>query len=92
MLLAKKKKKYKKVRYRKITFKLSVQQARQIDRFSASHRTTPNKVIKKSIRDFIQRNIGQSPQHEYEVSKNQLALFMEEVPAPEPAVKKKKKS
>lgn len=65
----------KKRKFKKISFKLSSRQINTINRFCKTHKTTTNKVIKKAIRDFLDRNADLSEEEEYYISENQLRLF-----------------
>ncbi len=47
-------KKRKPIRYKSITIKLTTTQKRSLERFARSRRTTPNKIIKKAIRPFLE--------------------------------------
>ncbi|MEI6454816.1 MAG: hypothetical protein WCO93_00885 [bacterium] len=70
----KKKKARKPLRYKTITLKITVQQKKSLINFSKSRRTTPNKVIKKAIRPFLQNyaDLEFNPKPE---KVNQLKLF-----------------
>jgi len=68
------KKKIKKVRYRKVSLKLSEKQKKIIDRHCKVHKTTPNKLIKQSIKEYLLRNAN-SEEKNYYISENQLQLF-----------------
>lgn len=69
-----KKKKIRKVRYRKITFKLTDTQKKALDRVSARLKTTPNRLMKKAIREYLQRYKDALAAEDL-VSINQLKLF-----------------
>ncbi len=69
-----KKKKNRKVRYRKITFKLTDTQKKALDRVSARLKTTPNRLMKKAIREYLQRYKDALAAEDI-VSINQLKLF-----------------
>ena len=64
----------KKRKFKKVSFKLSSGQINTINKFCKTHKTTTNKVIKKAIRDFLDRNADFS-EEEYYISENQLQLF-----------------
>lgn len=72
----KKKRKRKKARYRTISFKLSDRQKRSLVNYCHARRTTPTKLIKKSIRKYIE-NFADNVPEEYYVTENQLDLFEE---------------
>ena len=67
-------KKVKKIKYKKVLFKLSEKQKSIIDRYCIAKRTTPNKMIKTAIKEYIMRNAS-LPDDEYYISENQLKLF-----------------
>lgn len=74
MVRAKRKKTKRKTKYRKITIKLSAQQMKSLDNYCEARKTTPNKLIKKSIKRFIY-GFDKSVPGEYFVSEKQLDLF-----------------
>lgn len=65
----------KKVRFKKYVFKLSFKQKELIDKFCKIHKTTPNKLIRKSVKEFLVRNV--SANNDYYISENQLSIFDE---------------
>jgi hypothetical protein len=67
-------KKRKKIRYRKIEFKISDQQKKLIDRHCRSRKITPVRMIKYAINDYLKKYASDLPE-EVVVSKNQLKLF-----------------
>lgn len=73
---AKRKRKRKKIRYSKITIKLSYKQKKSLANYCKARRTTPNKLIKKSIKRYI-NGFDRSVPEEYYVTENQLELFEE---------------
>ena len=74
MPIGRRKIKRKKVRYTKITLKLTVRQKRSLLNYCEARQTTPNKLIKKSIRRFT-NGFDRSVPEEYYVTGNQLDLF-----------------
>jgi hypothetical protein len=70
----KKKKNKKPIRYKTITLKITAQQKKSLVNFSKSRRTTPNKVIKRAIRPFLQNYADLEFNHNQE-KVNQLKLF-----------------
>jgi len=70
----KKKKSRKPLRYKTITLKITAQQKKSLVNFSRSRRTTPNKIIKKAIRPFLQ-NYLHLEVNNYHEKVNQLELF-----------------
>ncbi|MEI6765133.1 MAG: hypothetical protein WCM76_05785 [Bacteroidota bacterium] len=69
-----KKKKVKKIKYKKVAFKLSEKQKSVIDRFCKVNNTSPNKMIKSAIREYLGKYADTMPQDDY-ISENQLQLF-----------------
>ena len=68
------KKKRKKIRYSEVRIKLSMQQKRSIVNYCNARKTTPNKLIKKMIRPYINGFAKEVPE-EYYITENQLDLF-----------------
>ncbi len=66
--------KTKKKKYKKINFKLSEKQFSILNSFCKSKKTTPNKIFKKAIKDYIVNNYDFNDV-DYHISENQLALF-----------------
>ncbi len=71
------KKKGKKVKFKTVAFKLSARQKRSLINYCEARKTTPNKLIKKAIRRYIEFYASEVPT-EYFVTENQLDLFEEE--------------
>jgi hypothetical protein len=69
-------KRRKKVRYSKLTLKLSSRQKKSLENYCIARKTTPTKLIKKVIHRYINGFDKQVPD-EYFVSEKQLELFME---------------
>jgi len=68
-----KRKKRKKNVFKKIEFKLSVRQKKSLESFCIQRKTTPIKLIKKSIEDYIKKHM--EVVDDDHISPNQLALF-----------------
>lgn len=68
-----KRKKRKKNVFKKIEFKLSVRQKKSLESFCFQRNTTVIKLIKKSIDNYIQKQM-ETPDDDH-ISPNQLALF-----------------
>ena len=68
------KKKYKKKKFKKLTFMLSERQMKSLNNYCDARQTTPIKLIKKSIRTYIE-NFDRSVPDKYHVQHNQLDLF-----------------
>ncbi len=69
-----KKKRKKKIKYKKIVFKLSAKQKKSLENYCKARKTTPNKLIKKSISRYI-NGFDKSVPDEYFKSERQLDLF-----------------
>jgi hypothetical protein len=76
MPVGKRKKRRKKVRYSKLIIKLSAKQKKSLQNYCKARKTTPSKLIKKSIKRFINGFDKEVPEAYY-VTENQLALFDE---------------
>ncbi len=74
MSVVHKKKRKKKTKYKKIVFKLSAKQKKSLENYCKARKTTPNKLIKKSISRYI-NGFDKSVPEEYYVTENQLDLF-----------------
>lgn len=74
MPAGKKKKKIKKIKYRKVSFKLTDKQKKVIERFCKLKRTTPTRMMKAAIKDYLIRHAASLPEDDY-ISENQLRLF-----------------
>jgi hypothetical protein len=74
MPVAHKKKRKKKIKYKKIVFKLSAKQKKSLENYCKARKTTPNKLIKKSISRYI-NGFDKSVPDEYFRSERQLDLF-----------------
>ncbi|MCD4789651.1 MAG: hypothetical protein K8R37_06580 [Bacteroidales bacterium] len=77
MPVIRRKKRRKKIRYKKITFKLSAKQKKSFENYCKARKTTPTKLIKKLLNRYINGFDKQVPD-EYYVTENQLGLFDEE--------------
>lgn len=64
----------KRTRYSKVTFKLTSRQKKSLLNYCKARQTTPNKLIKKSIRRFI-TGFDQHVPIEYFITENQLDMF-----------------
>ena len=64
-----------KIRYCKLPIKVSDKEQREIDRYCSALGLTPNKMLKRSLREFMARNAHRIPEASLPVSKNQLRLF-----------------
>ncbi len=64
----------KKLRYKKIGFKITTNQKAIIQDYCKARKTTPVKLFKKAVQFYMERNQAM-PKHDYHISKNQLKLF-----------------
>ena len=71
------KRKKKVIKYKTVTFKLSAKQMKSLRNYCSARKTTPTKLIKKSIRYYID-NFAEHVPEKYHVSHNQLDLFEKE--------------
>lgn len=76
--LKSRKKRRKKVRFKEVKLKLTKNQQRSLDSYCKARRTTPNKLIKKMIRRFL--NYSKEVPEESFATANQLDLFGEDHP------------
>ncbi|HRY32336.1 MAG TPA: hypothetical protein P5531_05160 [Bacteroidales bacterium] len=74
MPVKKKKKTARKLKYRKVSFKLTEKQKKLVDRYCKARKTTPTKMMKAAIRDYLSRYSGTLADEDY-ISENQLKLF-----------------
>jgi hypothetical protein len=77
MPVRKKTKKRRKVRYSKLTIKLSSRQRKSIENYCMARKTTPIKLIKKMIHRYINGFDKQVPE-EFKKHERQLDLFGED--------------
>ena len=73
----KKKKKRKVVRFKTIKIKVTARQKKSLENFCKTRKTTPNKIIKKSIRPLLEHYNDLVPVNKSEKLK-QLKLFGED--------------
>jgi len=71
------KKRRKKVRYKEVSLKLSKNQQRSLVNYCTARKTTPNKLIKKMIRRFLNFDSKDVPAESFATA-NQLDLFGED--------------
>ncbi|MCF8230196.1 MAG: hypothetical protein K9G58_15895 [Bacteroidales bacterium] len=70
-------KKRKKVRYTKMSFKLSMRQKKSLMNYCHARKTTPTRLIKKMIKPYLENYSREVPEELY-VTENQLDLFEED--------------
>ena len=63
-----------KIKYKKVAFKLTEKQKELVERCSRLKNTTSNKLIKMAIREYLDKNSEILEQDSY-VCENQLSLF-----------------
>jgi len=64
------------IRYRNITFKFTVQQKRRVDAYCRKNSTTPVRMYKKAIMTYLSNNgYGDHYHLEPEPDKNQMTIF-----------------
>lgn len=73
----KKNKKKKPTRFKTIKIKVSARQKKSLENFCKARRTTPNKIIKKSIRPLLENYANAEPLKNHEKVR-QLVLFPSE--------------
>jgi hypothetical protein len=71
----KRKKSRKKVRFSTITLKVTARQKRSLLNFCMARHTTPNKLIKRSLKPMLENYADQSVEPRKREVVNQLALF-----------------
>jgi len=64
----------KKHKYKVVCFKLSAKQMKSLKNYCRARKTTPTKLIKKSIRYYTE-NFSQEVSQKYYVTSNQLDIF-----------------
>ena len=69
------KKKPRKIKFYKKNLKIPESQNTRLRQFCTTHQTTENKVFRKALREFLQRNVHLIEHQHHEVSANQLTLF-----------------
>lgn len=69
------KKKPRKIKFYKKTLKIPESQNQKLRQFCNDNKLTENKVFRRAIREFLQRNVHLIGHGHHEVSANQLTLF-----------------
>ena len=64
----------KKIRYKRVVFKITTKQKKTIRLYCEARKTTPIKLFKKAVKFYMETNQAM-PKHDYHISKNQLKLF-----------------
>lgn len=71
------KKKKRPIKYKTISLKITGRQKRSLNNYCKAHRTTPNKLIKKVLKPYLQ-NYSDLVVNVNSAKANQLALFDQE--------------
>ncbi|MBE0663634.1 MAG: hypothetical protein IH597_14355 [Bacteroidales bacterium] len=71
----KRSKRRKKVKFKKITFKVSANQFSTLQRYCAKHDLTSNKLIKKALKVYLERFGPVIEKHPVKISEKQLTIF-----------------
>ncbi|MBN1338739.1 MAG: hypothetical protein JXA03_05410 [Bacteroidales bacterium] len=71
------KRKKRKKKFKEITFKLTAKQGKSLSNYCKARKTTPVKLIKKSIKRYLEKYDVEVPD-QYFISAKQLELFNEE--------------
>jgi uncharacterized membrane protein YccC len=69
------KKKPRKIKFFKKNLKIPESQNKLLRQFCKAHHTTENKVFRKAMREYLQRNIHISEHQTHDINANQLTLF-----------------
>lgn len=69
------KKKPRKIKFFKKNLKIPESQNKKLKQFCKSNELTENKVFRRAISEFLQRNVHLIEHGRHEVSPNQLTLF-----------------
>ena len=69
------KRRARKIKFYKKNLKITETQNKLLRQFCKTHKTTENKVFRKALREFLQRNVHIIEHGRQEVSPNQLTLF-----------------
>jgi hypothetical protein len=69
------KKKPRKIKFYKKNLKIPELQNKKLRQFCKDNNLTENKVFRKALREFLQRNIHTTEHGHHETSANQLTLF-----------------
>jgi len=68
--------------FKTVTFMLSNRQMKSLQNYCRARKTTPTKLIKKNIRNYIENFANEVPE-KYHKSHNQLDLFKKEQEPPD---------
>ena len=71
----KRSKRRRKIKYKSVSLKVSAKQYDLLKRYCAKHKLTPNKVVKKALRVYLERFGPVLDNQTVKVSENQLTIF-----------------
>ena len=71
----KKKKRAKKVKYYKADFKIPESTKKRLKGFCNKHDTTENKVLRRALREFLEKNHFHHDHFDAQVAANQMSIF-----------------
>jgi len=69
------KKKARKIKFYKKNLKIPESQNKKLRQFCISNQLTENKVFRRALREFLQRNVHLMDHVHHDVNPNQLTLF-----------------
>lgn len=68
-------KKRRKVRFYKADFKIPESTKKQLRGFCKKHDTTANKVFRRALKEFLEKNHFHHDHHDGQVAANQMSIF-----------------
>jgi len=71
----KKKKRAKKVKYYKAEFKIPESTKKRLKGFCMKHGTTENKIFRRALREFLEKNHFHQEHFDMQVAANQMSIF-----------------
>jgi hypothetical protein len=71
----KKKKKAKRVKYYKAEFKIPESTKKRLKGFCSKHETTENKIFRRALREFLDKNHFHHEHFDLQVAANQMSIF-----------------
>ncbi|NVO20261.1 MAG: hypothetical protein HXX13_11200 [Bacteroidetes bacterium] len=73
--MPKKKKRTKKVKYYKAEFKIPESTKKRLRGFCKKHNVTENKVFRRALREFLEKNHFHQEHYDMQVAPNQMSIF-----------------
>ncbi|MBK7213536.1 MAG: hypothetical protein IPH88_09640 [Bacteroidales bacterium] len=73
--MPRKRKRVKKIKYYKAEFKIPESTKKRLKEFCSKHKTTPNKVFRKALREYLDRNLVYHDHADHMVAANQMSIF-----------------